>query len=382
MLPEVLSNYVCSLRPDEDKLTMSAIFEISPEGKVSKPWFGRTIIRSKKRFAYEDAQVIIEGGKGDFATEIRMLHKWAQAMRKERIRKGALEFSGSEVKFILDDKGKPTGVYEKVMKEANWLIEEFMLLANKKVAEHIGLVPKGEKAKTFVYRIHDLPDPEKLKILKDFVARLGYKLTSTDPEKAAGALNNLMAQVKDKPEEAMVKQMSIRTMSKAVYSTENIGHYGLAFGHYSHFTSPIRRYPDVIAHRLLMQYKAGGKSANASDLERACKHSSNMEKKASDAERASIKYKQVEFMLDKVGDVFMGTVSGLTRWGMYVELEGNRCEGMIPLNSMSDDVYRYDERKNQIIGTKYKEVYDFGDSVKVKVHGADLVQKQLDFRIA
>lgn len=382
MLPEVLSNYVCSLRPNEDKLCMSAIFEIDDAGKVRDSWFGRTIINSNRRFTYDDAQQVIETGKGDFSDEIGQLHSWAKAMRKERMDKGAIEFSGVEVKFKLDENGKPVGVYQKVMKEANWLIEEFMLLANRRVAAHIGAPPKGQQAKTYVYRIHDLPDTEKLKTLRDFVSNLGYKLHSVDPEKASGALNQLMVQIKDKPEEDIVKQMAIRTMAKAVYSTENIGHYGLGFSHYTHFTSPIRRYPDVIAHRLLMQYQQGGRSVPANELERSCKHSSNMEKKASDAERASIKYKQVEFMLDKIGEVFQGTVSGLARWGMYVELEGNKCEGMVPLNTMDDDIYRYDERKNQIIGSKYKEVYSFGDTVKVKVHGADMIQKQLDFRIA
>ncbi len=382
MLPEVLSNYVCSLRPNEDKLCMSAIFEINASGKVLNSWFGRTVINSNKRYAYEDAQKVIESGDDPYKNEINQLQAWAKLMRAERLRKGALEFSGSEVKFRLDEKGKPIGVYEKVMKEANWLIEEFMLLANRRVAEHIGMVKKGEQAKTYVYRIHDLPDPEKLSVLRDFVSGLGYKLSSVDPEQASRALNQLMAQVKDKPEEDIVKQMAIRSMAKAVYSTDNIGHYGLAFSHYTHFTSPIRRYPDVIAHRLLMEYMAGGKSASANEVELTCKHASNMEKKAADAERASVKYKQVEFMLDKIGEVFQGTVSGLTRWGMYVELEGNKCEGMIPLNSMDNDVYRYDERKNRIVGLRYKEAYEFGDSIKVRVHGADLLQKQLEFRLA
>jgi ribonuclease R len=382
MLPEVLSNFVCSLRPHEDKLCMSAVFVLNPEGKVLKEWFGKTIINSNQRFVYEDAQKIIEGGKGPYEDEVRLLHKWATEMRKNRMANGALEFSGVEVKFKLDDKGKPVGVYQKVMKEANWLIEEFMLLANKKVAAFIGQKPKGQTAKTFVYRIHDLPDEEKLATLKDFVSRLGYKLKSTRPEQASVALNDLMHQLKDQPEEDIVKQMAIRTMSKAVYSTDNIGHYGLAFDFYTHFTSPIRRYPDLIVHRLLHSYQNQGRNADKNEVERQCKHSSNMEKRASDAERASIKYKQVEYMLGKIGEVFSGTVSGLTRWGMYVELEGNKCEGMVPLNSMQDDVYRYDERTNQIIGSKYKEVFDFGDKVRVKVHGADLMLKQLDFRMA
>ncbi len=381
MLPEVLSNMVCSLRPDEDKLCMSAVFNLNSGGKILKSWFGRTIIRSDRRFTYEEAQKVIESGKGDFSSEILRLNNWARSMRKKRMQSGAIEFGGAEIKFKLDEKGKPVGVYQKVMKEANWLIEEFMLLANKRVAEHIGIKKKDERPKTFVYRIHDLPDPEKLKVLKDFVARMGYRLSSTDPEKASRALNQLMDAVKGKAEEEIVKQMAIRSMAKAVYSTENIGHYGLGFSHYTHFTSPIRRYPDVMAHRLLEDYKNGAKSADSTSLEKSCKHSSNMEKRASDAERASIKYKQVEYMLDKIGEVFYGNISGLTRWGMFVALEENKCEGMIPLNTMDDDIYRYDEKKNRIEGVRYKEVYEFGDRVKVLVKGADLLQKQLDFRI-
>lgn len=381
MLPEVLSNFVCSLRPDEDKLCMSAVFQVDKSGKVKKEWFGKTIIRSDRRFTYDQAQEIIQGADGDFSEEIRQLNSWAKKMRKARMDNGALEFSGVEVKFKLDDNGKPTGVYHKIMKEANFLIEEFMLLANKRVAQHVGRVKKGNTAKPFVYRVHDLPDPEKLKMLKDFVGRLGYKLRSVNPENASRALNTLMDEVKDKPEEDIIKQMAIRTMSKAIYTTENIGHYGLAFEYYTHFTSPIRRYPDVMVHRLINQYSQGEKGPDTDTLEKLCKHSSNMEKKASDAERASVKYKQVEFMLDKIGEHFSGTVSGLTRWGLYVELEDTKIEGMIPLNSMQDDVYRYDEKKNQVIGTRYKEIIEFGDKLRVKVEGADLILKQLDFRI-
>ena len=381
MLPEVLSNFVCSLRPDEDKLCMSAVFELDQTGKVKKEWFGKTIIRSNKRYSYEDAQKVIEGGDDTFKNEIVQLNDWAQHMRKERFKQGALEFSSIEVKFILDAEGKPTGVYHKVMKEANFLIEEFMLLANKRVAAHVGKVQKGSEAKPFVYRVHDLPDPEKLQILKEFVGRIGYRLKSTKPEKAAWALNELMHEIKDKPEEEIIKQMAIRTMSKAVYTTENIGHYGLSFEYYTHFTSPIRRYPDVLVHRLIDAYNHGKKYSNIDELENMSVHSSNMEKKAADAERASIKYKQVEFMLNKIGEHFSGTISGLTRWGIYVELEDTKIEGMIPLNTLDDDVYRYDDRKNQIVGLKYKEVFEFGDKLRIKVHGADIVLKQLDFRI-
>lgn len=383
MLPEVLSNYVCSLRPNEQKLCMSAVFQISEEGKVLKEWFGKTIIESDHRFTYEDAQAIIEGNDKThpFKNEILRFQKWAVKLRKARISNGALEFSGTEVKFKLDENGKPIGVYEKKMRDANKLIEEFMLLANRRVAAFVGKPEKNKSVKTFVYRVHDTPDPEKLFKLKEFVSRLGYKLKSTKPENASFALNDLLAQVKDKPEEDAIKIMAIRTMAKAIYTTENIGHYGLAFDYYSHFTSPIRRYPDVMVHRLLEAYSNGAPSAKKDDLEKKCKHSSEREKKASEAERASIKYKQVEFMMDKIGENFQGHISGIARWGIYVELEGTKVEGMIPLNTMDDDIYRFDDRKNQIVGQRYKEVFEFGDKINVKVHGADLIQKQLDFRL-
>lgn len=380
MLPEVLSNFVCSLRPDEDKLCMSAVFHLTPAGKVKKEWFGKTIIRSDQRFTYQQAQDLIEGKEGNFASEIRQLNTWATQMRKDRIAHGALEFSGVEVKFKLDENGKPIGVYHKVMKEANFLIEEFMLLANKRVAAHIGKVKPDVTAPPFVYRVHDLPDPDKLMQLKDFVGRLGYKLKSVKPENASRALNELMHHLKDRPEEEIVKQMAIRTMSKAIYTTENIGHYGLAFDFYTHFTSPIRRYPDVMVHRLLEIYKHNGKKPDTDQLEKQARHASNMEKKAADAERASIKYKQAEYMLDKIGEHFKGSVSGLTRWGIYVELDDTKIEGMIPLNSLQDDTYRYDEKKNQLIGTRYHEVIEFGDTMEVKVESVDLLMKQLEFR--
>jgi ribonuclease R len=383
MLPEVLSNFVCSLRPNEEKLCMSAVFQISEEGKVLKEWFGKTIINSDHRFTYEEAQAIIEGSdkKHPFTDEVLLFHKWALKYRKQRIENGALEFSGTEVKFKLDDQGKPIGVYEKKMKEANHLIEEFMLLANRRVAAFVGKPEKNKEVKTFVYRVHDTPDQDKLISLRDFVSRLGYKLKSVQPEKASFAINDLLKQVKDQPEEDAIKVMAIRSMAKAVYTTENIGHYGLAFDFYTHFTSPIRRYPDVMVHRLIEAYSDGAKSAKKEELEKKCKHSSEREKKASEAERASIKYKQVEFMLDKIGENFEGHISGIARWGIFVELVGTKVEGMVPLNSMDDDIYRFDEKKNQIVGQRYKEVYEFGDKVNVKVHGADLIQKQLDFRL-
>ena len=383
MLPEILSNMVCSLRPNEEKLCMSAVFKINESGKVLSRWIGKTIIESDQRFTYDEAQKIIEGNdkNNPLGWAVLQFHKWAQGYRKKRIEAGALEFSGIEVKFKLDETGKPVGVYEKEMKAANYLIEEFMLLANRNVAEHIGKVEKPKKPKTFVYRVHDFHDAEKLKMLKDFVHRLGYKLKSTKPENASFALNDLLKQVKDKPEEDVVKVMAIRSMAKAIYTTENIGHYGLAFDYYTHFTSPIRRYPDVMAHRLLMRYAHDGASAKKDPLEKQCKHSSMMEKRAADAERASIKYKQVEFMLDKIGEHFEGHISGLTRWGIFVELVNTKIEGMIPLSTLDDDIYRYDEKKNQIVGQRYKEVFEFGDKLRIKVNGADLIQKQLDFRL-
>lgn len=381
MLPEVLSNFVCSLRPGEDKLCMSAVFHIDDHGKIHKEWFGRTVINSNKRFTYDEAQAIIEGRKDEFSDEILELHHRAQTMRKTRFASGALEFSSVEVKFELDKTGRPIRIYEKKMREANFLIEEFMLLANKRVATHFGKPEENQKAKPFVYRIHDLPDPDKLMMLKDFVGHLGYKLQSAKPEKASYALNDLIRQVEGKPEEDVVKIMAIRSMSKAVYSTENIGHYGLAFDYYTHFTSPIRRYPDVMVHRLIQRYEHGQNPPAIADLEKDCKHSSAMEKKAADAERASIKYKQVEFMLDKVGQIYDGTINGLTRWGMFVELADIKIEGMVPVNTLSDDIYHYDERKNRLVGKKYKEVYEFGGKVRIRVHSADLMLKQLDFRI-
>ncbi len=380
MLPEVLSNFVCSLRPKEDKLCMSAVFELNEKGDVLKEWFGKTVIHSDRRFTYEEAQEIIEGAEGDFKDEILQLHAWASDMRKQRMKAGALEFSGVEVKFNLDDDGKPTGVYKKVMKEANFLIEEFMLLANRRVAQFVGK-PKSGQAKPFIYRVHDLPDPDKLKMLKDFVHRLGYKLKSAKPEHASEALNELMQQVKGKTEEDVIKQMAIRAMAKATYETENIGHYGLSFDFYTHFTSPIRRYPDLIVHRLVDAYSKGKTPPKLESLDKSCKHSSYMEKMAAEAERSSIKYKQVEFMLDKIGASFQGVVNGMNKWGIFVELVDTKIEGLIPINSMDDDRYRYDEKTNRIVGARYKEVYEFGDRIEVELFAADISQKQLEFRM-
>lgn len=381
MLPEVLSNDICSLRPNEDRLCMSVVFEMDIWGKIKNEWVGKTVIKSNKRYAYEEVQAIIEGADDEFSKEILLLNKWAQRMRLKRFKEGALEFSSTEVKFTLDETGKPTGVYHKIMKEANFLIEEFMLLANRKIARRVGVVKKPNTPKPFVYRVHDLPDPDKLLTLKEFLGRIGYKLQSTRPENASKALNLLMQEIKDSPEEETIKQMAIRTMAKAIYTTENIGHYGLAFDYYTHFTSPIRRYSDILVHRLITAYAEGKTYSNIEELESMSLHISNMEKKAIDAERASIKYKQVEFMLDKIGEQFTGNISGLTRWGIYVELEDTKIEGMIPLNSLTDDTYRFDERQNIIVGIHGGDIFEFGDRLRVQVNGADIILKQLDFRL-
>jgi ribonuclease R len=377
MLPEILSNNLCSLRPNEEKLCFSAVFELDQNALVVKEWFGKTIILSDRRFSYEEAQEIIETKTGDFAQEIVLLDGLAKKMRAVRMGVGAIEFGSVEVKFKLDDKGKPVSVYHKVMKDSNRLIEDFMLLANRRTAEWVGKLNKPKKP--FVYRIHDEPDPEKLRVLKLFVNRLGHKINFQKGGSAAGPINELLKNVTGTPEEDIIKQMSIRAMAKAVYTTQNIGHYGLAFEYYTHFTSPIRRYPDVISHRLLSAYLNGENGETEEAIELQCKHSSLMEKKAVEAERASIKYKQVEFMLDKIGQTFSGLISGITNWGIYVEILENRCEGMVSFQSMDDDRYYFDEENYKVVGSKYKTEYNFGDEVKIIVKSANLFSKQLDY---
>ena len=381
MLPERLSNGVCSLRPDEEKLCFSAVFELNTNAEVQNQWFGRTIIRSNRRFTYEEAQAMIEGGEGDYKQEILLLNDLAQKLRAARFENGAIDFDRIEVRFEIDEKGKPTGVYFKRSKEANKLIEEFMLLANKKVAERIGKVKEGQRAKTFVYRIHEQPNEDKLEDFSRFISRFGYRLRTTTPRNLSMSMNKLMSDVKDRPEQNLIETLAIRTMAKAAYSTVNIGHYGLAFDYYSHFTSPIRRYPDVMTHRLLQRYLDNGRSVNADKYEEKCKHCSEMEQIAANAERASIKYKQVEFMADKLGETFMGTISGVTQWGFYVELNDTKCEGMVSISELEGDYYEFDEKNYCIVGRHHRKVYQLGDQVCIRVAKANLVARQLDFTL-
>lgn len=380
MLPERLSNFICSLRPDEEKLTYSVIFNITEKGEVKKSRVVHTVIKSDRRFTYEEAQETIETGKGDFKDEILALDKIAKALREKRFNNGAINFDRYEVKFDIDEKGKPLGVFFKVSKDANKLIEEFMLLANLTVAEKIGKVPKNKKAKVLPYRIHDLPDPEKLDNLAQFIARFGYKIrTSGNKTDVSKSINHLLDDIQGKKEENLIETVSIRAMQKARYSTFNIGHYGLAFEYYTHFTSPIRRFPDMMVHRLVSKYLDGGRSVSETKYESLCEHSSEMEQIAANAERASIKYKQVEFMMDKIGQTYDGVISGVTEWGLYVELNENKCEGMIPIRDLDDDYYEFDEKNYCLRGRRKHRTYSLGDSITIKVARANLEKKQLDF---
>ncbi len=382
MLPEVLSNDVCSLRPNEDKYTFSAVFELNDKAEILKQWFGRTVIHSARRFTYEEAQERIETGKGDLAKEILELDKLAKILRKDRIKNGAITFDRSEVRFNLDENSEPIGVYFKISKDSNHLIEEFMLLANRKVSEFVSLNKRGEITNnTFIYRIHDDPDPTKLLALKDFVATFGYKLNLANTKKVAESMNKLLQDVKGKGEENMIETLAMRSMSKAVYSTENVGHYGLGFDHYSHFTSPIRRYPDLIAHRLLQHYLDKGKSPYREEIQEKAKHCSDMERLAADAERDSIKFMQVKFMEKHLGEIFEGVISGVAEYGFWVEIPENGAEGMIKLRDLMDDSYFHDQKSHSIIGKRTGNTYQLGDRIKIKVVKANLVAKQLDFKI-
>jgi ribonuclease R len=382
MLPERLSNDLCSLRPGEEKLCFSVIFELDARARVHSRWFGRTVIRSDRRFTYEEAQAIIEGGDGDFKEEVLALDRLARLLREERFREGAIDFDRPEARFEIDANGRPLRVYFKRSLEANKLVEEFMLLANRAVAERVGKTREGERARTFVYRVHEEPDPVKLDDFSRFIARFGYRLRSTNPRTLSTSMNKLMSDVKNRPEQNMIETLAIRTMSRAVYSTENVGHYGLAFDHYSHFTSPIRRYPDVMTHRLLQRYLDGGRSANAAACEERCKHCSAMEQLAASAERASIKYKQVEFLADRLGETFAGTISGVTQWGFYVELADTLAEGLVPVSELEDDYYEFDEKNYCIVGRHRRKVYQLGDTVAVRVARANLAERQLDLVLA
>ncbi|MCK7589489.1 ribonuclease R [Subsaxibacter sp. CAU 1640] len=393
MLPEILSNNACSLRPHEEKYTFSAVFQMNDKAEVKNQWFGRTVTYSDARFAYEEAQVIIETKANQIPAEISLTGKpyladqnvadailkmdeLAKIMRSRRMKEGAISFDKVEVKFDLDEQANPIGVFFKTSKDANKLIEEFMLLANRKVAEFIG---KQSPKKTFVYRVHDEPDESKLAALQGVVSKFGYKLNFRDRNSISKSLNGLLEDVVGKKEQNLVDTLTIRSMSKAEYTTQNIGHYGLSFDYYSHFTSPIRRYPDVMAHRLLQHYLDGGKSANETIYEEKCAHSSNMENLATKAERDSIKYMQIRFMEDHKNEEFLGVISGVTDWGIYVEIISNKCEGMVSVRDMTDDHYQFDESQYAMVGKKSGMIYQLGDEVIVKVKNTDLVKKHLDF---
>jgi len=381
MLPERLSNGLCSLRPHEDKLCFAAVFELNDAGQVLTEWFGKTVIHSDRRFTYEEVQDVIETSEGDYVEEIHQLNALAYKLREQKFKNGAISFESTEVKFKLDETGKPTGVFVKERKDAHKLIEDFMLLANRKVAEFVSKKGKGKKKYTFVYRAHDAPNPETLGNFAQFAARFGYKINMKSDREIARSLNHLMADVEGKKEQNVLTQLAIRSMAKAVYTTKSSSHYGLAFDHYTHFTSPIRRYPDVMVHRLLLHYLKGGESANAEHYEALCKHSSEKEKKAADAERASVKYKQAEYLKDNIGSIYSGVISGVTEWGMYVQITENNCEGMIRLRDIADDFYTWDEKNYAIIGQRKKKVYQLGDEIRIKVKNVDLTKKQIDFSL-
>lgn len=381
MLPEQLSNKLCSLRPNEDKLCFSAVFEMDDKANVINQWFGRTVIHSNRRFSYEEAQEIIENKAGDYSSEILKLNELAYILRDRKFKNGAISFESEEVKFKLDENGKPLGVYTKVRKDAHKLIEDFMLLANRKVAEFIGKQGKGKNKLGFVYRFHDTPKPDTLANFSQFALRFGHRLNIKSDKEAAKSLNTLMTKIEGSKEQNLLTSLAIRSMAKAIYTTKNTSHYGLAFDYYTHFTSPIRRYPDVMVHRLLQYYLDGGTKVNVEHYEKLSEHSSLMEKKAAEAERASIKYKQAEFLLDQIGTEYKGIVSGVTEWGMYVEIEENKCEGMVRLRDITDDFYTLDEKNFAIIGQRKKKIYQLGDEVQIKVKKVDLEKRQIDFTL-
>ena len=380
MLPEKLSNKVCSLRPHEEKLCFSAVFTINAKAQVVDEWFGRTVIYSDHRFTYEGAQEVIEKKKGKFSKELLLMEKLAKIMRAKRVREGAITFDRVEVKFRLDGSNNPTGVYFKQAKDANKLIEEYMLLANRRVASFIGRAKDGTRTqKPFVYRVHDAPDPDKIGAFSNFVKQFGYQMNLNSPKAIANSMNEVLSEVAGKSEENMVELLAIRTMSKAKYTSENIGHYGLGFQDYTHFTSPIRRWPDVMVHRLLQRYLDSEKVKEKEEIEVQCKHSSAMEKLATEAERASIKYMQVKYLMGKEGEEFNGVVSGVTEFGMFVELEESLCEGMVAIRDMKDDHYVLNKETYSLLGRKYGRKFQIGDKVRIAVRNVDLVKKKLDF---
>jgi ribonuclease R len=383
MLPEKLSNGLCSLRPNEDRLAFSAVFEMTQKGKLVNEWFGRTVIHSDRRFSYEEAQEVIETGVGDYPEALTLLNNLAKILRKERFRKGAINFETIEVKFRLDENGKPLGIYQKERKDSNKLIEEFMLLANRRVAEYVYSISKGRNKNTMVYRVHEAPDPEKLKNFATFVAKLGYKVDTDNEKEIAKSMNGMLEEVEGKPEQNLIESLAVRTMAKARYTTQDLGHFGLAFRRYSHFTSPIRRYPDVMAHRLLQHYLDGGESVNPDPYEEACKHSSDRERLASEAERASIKYKQVEYMssMDQEQE-FDGIITGVTDFGIFVEITETASEGLVRMTDLGDDYYELDKENYRLIGQRTKKIYTFGDKVKVRVKDTNLARRSMDLYLA
>lgn len=378
MLPERLSNDLCSLRPNEDRLSFSAVFEMNANAQIINEWFGKTVIHSNKRFSYEEAQEILEGKESEFSDALLTLNKLAYILRDRKFKNGAINFETTEVRFRLDEQGKPLGVYVKERKDAHRLIEDFMLLANRRVAEFIGK-QKGKPTKTFVYRAHDAPSLENMASFAQFAMRFGHKINFRNEREIAKSLNGLMDKIEGAKEQNVLTTLAIRSMAKAIYTTKKTSHYGLAFDFYTHFTSPIRRYPDVMVHRLLEHYLNGGGNVNQEAYEKMSEHSSMMEKKAADAERASIKYKQAEFLEDQVGEIFTGIISGVTEWGIYVEIEENKCEGMVRLRDLTDDFYALDEKNYAVIGRRKKKVYQLGDEVQIKVKRVDLAKRQVDF---
>lgn len=379
MLPEKLSNNVCSLRPDEEKLCYAAIFTVNEKTEIIKEQFAKTVIKSSRRYNYEEVQKIIEGAEGDYKDELLILHKLATNLRNERFKKGAINFKSQDVRFKLDEKGKPLGVILKEQKEANWLIEEFMLLANKQVARFIASDKQNGEAKAFVYRVHDEPNPDKIANFSQFLQKLGYRFQTGSRKSITASFNSLFNEIFGKGEENMIETIAIRTMARAEYSTHNIGHYGLAFQYYTHFTSPIRRYPDLMVHRLLTRYLDGKPSANKEEFEEYCVHSSEMERRAQEAERASVKYKQAEYLLDKIGQVFDGKISGVSKWGLFVELDESKSEGLIPMRQLNDDYYYHDDENYRIIGQRFGRTFRLGDAIRVKIRKIDLQKKQIDF---